>query len=60
MARVTKKQKQIAADLVAMIESGEIDPEEIRKNIQEENEEMEKQRKAQIPTWEQMHRRFDI
>lgn len=60
MARVTKKQKEIAAKLVEMIESGEIDSEEVRKNIQEENEYMEKQRKAQIPTWEQMNRRFDI
>jgi len=55
---VTKKQKEVAEQLIASLK--DIDPEEIRQNIREENEYMKRQEEAQKPTREQMQRRFNI
>ena len=60
MARVTKRQKEIAADLVKQIEAGAIPPELVAEHIRQENEYMEKKKKAQTPTREQMQRPFNI
>jgi len=55
---ITKKQKEIADALVRDLK--DIDPEEIRKHIHEENELMKEQEERQRPTREQMEREFTI
>lgn len=55
---VTDKQKEIAGNLVELLK--DIDPEEIRENIREENEYCRQQEEAQRPTHEQMQREFTI
>lgn len=55
---ITKKQKEIAARLVASI--GELDPEVIRQNIRDENEYCRQKEESQTPTPEQMQREFTI
>lgn len=55
---VTKKQKDIAADLVESLQ--DIIPEEILEHIREENERMKRKEEAQKPTREQMGREFNI
>jgi hypothetical protein len=55
---VTEQQKEIAERLVESLK--DIDPEEIRQNIREENEYMKRKEEAQKPTRDQMQRRFNI
>lgn len=55
---ITKKQREIAADLVEVMQ--DLDPEEIRQHIREENAYMKRKEEAQKPTREQMEKEFNI
>jgi len=55
---VTDKQREVAERLVETLK--DIDPEEIRQHIREENEYFRRKKEAQTPTREQMQRRFNI
>jgi len=60
---LTKKQIEVGKRLQEKLKVLVNEPgflEAIRNNIRKENEEAAVRVKAQIPTWEQMHRPFDI
>lgn len=59
MARITQKQKDIAARVRAHIQNKTEWREQVLENVREENEYMERQEKAQKPTRKQMETPFN-
>ena len=55
---VTKKQREVAEELTNALK--DIDLEEIRENIREENEYFKRKEQAQKPTREQMQQPYDL